>query len=132
MTQYKHEVDAIFATIGLYDQGHATLNLAMLEQAFHPKASIVGYHNDELMFAQRAEYLDILKEDPEPPSDEVASDLKVRDIKIVGDTAVATVQSTMVGTKFTSHLSMLRTSNGWQIVNGLFHANNPAEERKMP
>lgn len=118
-----HDINAILEVIKLYDEGHAGPDFAKLRQAFHPKASVVGHYQGELMFSQREDYIEILKTDPPPDPNSVQPELKLRSLDIVGDTAVATVESTMVETKFTSHLSLIRDGARWQIVNGLFHAN---------
>ena len=126
MLNTRRDIDAVLEVIGLYDRGHATGDMGMLERAFHPRANVVGYFEGELMFASRDEYLELLKNDPEPETDRAGPEIEVRSLAIVGDTAVATVASTMVGTQFTSHLSLLRQADTWQIVNGLFHA-EPSE-----
>jgi hypothetical protein len=59
---------------------------------------------------------------PEPELDAEGPELEVRSLDIVADRAVATVESTLVGTQFTSHLSLIRHRGDWQIVNGLFHS----------
>ena len=125
MQATKQQIEDILQTIRLYEQGHAANDFEMLEQAFHPKACVVGHYDGEMMFAQRDEYLEILRDDPEPDPKGDQPELKVRSMDVVGDTAVVTVESIMVGTKFTSHLSLIQNGARWQIVNGLFYASPP-------
>ncbi len=118
-----HEINAILEVIKLYDEGHSGPDFAKLRQAFHPKACVVGHYGGALMFSRRDDYLEILKNDPPPDPNTVQPELILRSLDIVGDTAVATVESTMGEAKFISHLSLIRNGARWQIANGLFHAN---------
>lgn len=55
-----NELDLILKTVELYQDGHYHLDLEKLKQAFHPNAHIVGYFEEELVFASRDQYLEML------------------------------------------------------------------------
>ena len=116
------ELNRILETLALYQQGHSELDKQKLEQAFHKKANIVGYTKEELRFANRDEYIKILLgRDPvnkfvEPPYTNLLS------LDKTDTTIVVKVESRIAGVRYTSFLSMLKCDERWQIVNGLFHA----------
>lgn len=124
MKMTRNDINEVLATIELYETGHATRDIRMLEDAFHPLALVVGYGKNGLMFAVRSEYLESMKGKPGLHPNAARPELKIRSFEIIAETANVTVENVIGGAQYVSHLSMIRIDGNWKIVSGLFHKYN--------
>ncbi len=128
MESTRNEFELILQTIELYQYGHHHLDLAKLQQAFHPKAHIVGYYEDELIIANRDQYLEMLVTEKSSAELGEPSSIQLLSLDKTDTTVVVKIKSLMSGTQFISHLSMLKVDDRWQIINGLFNSQKEHNE----
>ena len=127
MQSTNEQLISILATVELYRDGHYYLDEERLQKAFHPRANIIGYvGGGELMFVNRDEYLSRLSGNKSSAEMGELPDTRVVSVDITDTTAVVKVENLLSGTRYISQLSMIKTKNHWQIVNGLFHAKSQA------
>ena len=120
------EIESILNTVQLYQDGHYYLDIQKLKQAFHPKANIVGYYKGEQTFDSRDQYIEILTSEKSSYEIGEPSYIKLLSLDKTDTTVVVKIKSLISGIQYFSQLSMLKVEDKWQIINGLFHA----EEQK--
>ncbi|MBT4889587.1 MAG: hypothetical protein HON65_08550 [Rhodospirillales bacterium] len=115
------DLGEILEVLSLYHDAHYYLDLNKLERAFHVEAQIVGHYHDEAFIAKRSEYKAILSSETSSASRNEPTYTRLLSLDRTETTALAKIESLMAGETFTSMLSIWKTKNGWQIINGLFH-----------
>ncbi len=115
------EYKSILKVIELYKDGHHHSDLKKLKQAFHPNARIAGYYENELVFEDRDQYLEMLAQEKSSAELGEPSDIKILSLDKTDTTVIVKIKSQMAGSEFISYLSMLKIDDTWQIINGLFH-----------
>jgi len=116
-----NELDLILNTVELYKDGHYYLDIKKLKQAFHPNAHIVGYYEEEPVFANRDQYLEALATEESSADSGESSYTKLVSLDKTDTTVVVKIESLMSGIRYISFLSMLKIDDNWQIITGLFH-----------
>ncbi|MEN8243568.1 MAG: nuclear transport factor 2 family protein [Thermodesulfobacteriota bacterium] len=117
-----NELKSILNTVELYQDGHYHLDIQKLKQAFHPNAHIVGYYEGEQIFDGRDQYIEMLTAEKSSAELGEPSYTKLLSLDKTDTTVVVKIESLMSGTRFASQLSMLKVGDNWQIIAGLFHA----------
>jgi hypothetical protein len=116
------ELESILNTVQLYQEGHYHLDIQKLKQAFHPKAHVVGYYEGEQTFDSRDQYIELISSETSSAELGEPSYTKILSLDKTDTTVVVKVESLMSGTRYISQLSMLKVGDNWQIITGLFHA----------
>jgi hypothetical protein len=119
MTDKSDDTAAILAVAQLYYDGMHGADEAKLRKAFHPKASVIGNFEGEVTWMS----LDDFVEECRSVHDRVgAYACRLESLDTVGDTAVARFGGSFIDIWFSDYLSMLKTKDGWSIVNKVFYA----------
>ncbi len=84
------EVDAVIALAEDYFNAMMDGDEEELRRIFHPKASIIGNENSELVFMSLDEFIAIT---PEARTGDQPFDYRIDGVAMVGDTAVVTVSN---------------------------------------
>lgn len=125
MVQAAMDNDAIIATAMDYFEGWFDGNAGRVERALHPDMDKRGVHveatgaqlSDSRSAQQMVGWARAGKGQAERPADLA---IKVRVDDVYGQIATATVYSAV----YTEYLQLMRTAEGWRIVNTLFMRRN--------
>ena len=117
------EIAAVTEVARAYYDGMIRGDEALLSQAFHPRACIVGNEDGELYWTDVAEFIVECKEfaDQQGPGD-----WRLDRLFFEGDTALVTLGGDYAGVWYSDDLSMLKIDGEWRIVHKTFYAHPAA------
>lgn len=119
------EAAGVRAALDHYIAGHATGNGAEHRQAFHDEAKLFWMRDGKFMQRTDDEY--IAGSPGKPADDEAQRKRTVEILDITGDVAVAKVVLDYPAVTFTDYMSLVKTEQGWKIVNKIFNAKPKAK-----
>ncbi|WP_338222710.1 nuclear transport factor 2 family protein [Algoriphagus confluentis] len=113
-SQLEEEKKAIAATVQLYFEGMIERDAGKLEEAFLPDARLIGYRGDQLFVTPFEDWkAGTAKGSPRNPND-FKNELK--NIKIVGEMALAETELFWPGIYYYDYLTLLKIEGKWKIV----------------
>ncbi len=102
---------------GLYDG-----DLDKFGRIFHPNAHLYATDGEALTDLTRADYFDMIDKREAPRAQGLKRYDRIVSIHKSGpDTALATVNCAIPPRYFTDYLTLISTSDGWQIISKTFH-----------
>lgn len=119
------EAPGVRAALDHYIAGHATGSGAEFRQAFHDDAKLFWMRDGKFM--QRTDDEFVAGASGKPADDEALRKRSVEILDITGDVAVAKVVLDYPTVTFVDYMSMVKTENGWKIVNKTFNAQPKAK-----
>ena len=114
------EAAGVRAALDHYIAGHVTGSGDEFRQAFQDDAKLFWMRDGKLM--QRSDDDFIAGAPGKPADDEAQRKRSVQILDITGDVAVAKVVLDYPTVTFTDYMSLVKTENGWKIVNKTFNA----------
>ena len=112
------DITAVVEVVHLYHEGMVSGDKAMLNRAFHPRASIVGNEGGELYWATVEEFA----AECEAAAGEAGErGWQIDGLSFEGDTALVRLGNRFAGVWYSDDLSMVRTDGDWRIVHKTFH-----------
>ena len=121
MAQDKKDFEEIQNTVQLYFDGMYHSDTGLLKQAFHSAAFLMGYYEGNFAHIPLETWLDIIGKTPAPSKNGEVYDMRIVSIDITETVAVVKVADLYLGLRFTDYLSLVKTGDGWTIVNKVFH-----------
>lgn len=118
LAQANPEEAAVRATLEHYLAGHATGRPEEFRQAFHDESKLFWMRDGKLMQRTDDEY--IAGASGKPAEDEALRRRRIESIDITGTAAVAKVVLDYPGAVLTDYMSLLKTPDGWKIINKIF------------
>lgn len=112
---------AVRAVLEHYLAGHATGQSSHFEQAFHEVADLYWMVGDTLRTRTSEAY--IAGASGRPAEDEDRRSRRIAWIDVAGTAAVARIELDYPGVFFVDYMSLLKTAEGWRIVNKTFDVN---------
>jgi len=115
LTERTNEADiaAVTEVVRAYYDGMTTGDEVKLTQAFHPRASVVGNLQGQLVWQTFEEFVAECKG---AAGDAGASEWRIDGVSFQGDTALVRLGDQFAGDWYTNDLSMLRIDGAWRIV----------------
>jgi hypothetical protein len=113
------EEPAIREALQFYLDGHATGDPEIMAQAFHPSARLQFIRNGEVGIRPLEEYLGGMSS--EPAADESERERRIVSIEYEGTVATAKIELDYPRVFFTDYMQLLKTADGWKIVNKIYH-----------
>ncbi len=121
-TQTTTDEAGIQAAIQKYIDGSAASDVEILEQAFHPAASMVGYMGPDLLNGGPEPYYEFLKQNPASPASQASYNTELRNLESNGTIARATLnENGFFGMNFITHFTLIKANDQWAISNKTFH-----------
>jgi len=114
------EEAAVRAALDHYLAGHATGDPAEFRQAFHDESKLFWIRDGKLMQRTDDEY--IAGATGKPAADEALRKRWIESVDVTGTAATAKVVLDYPTVVFTDYMSLLKTPEGWKIVNKTFDA----------
>jgi len=114
------EETAVRAALDHYLAGHATGDPAEFRQAFHDESKLFWIRDGKLMQRTDDEY--IAGATGKPAADEALRKRWIESVDVTGTAATAKVVLDYPTVVFTDYMSLLKTPEGWKIVNKTFDA----------
>jgi hypothetical protein len=114
----RSDEDDIRAVVAEYVEGMVGADPERMRQAFHPRACVIGNFQGEMEWSTLEDFIAAVNDEgasSAPPQWKVCS------IDVEGDAASAKLEDTFAGMRFVDYLSLLKTPDGWRIVNKLYH-----------
>ena len=112
------KVAAVTEVARLYYEGMMSADEAMLNRAFHPRASIVGNEGGELYWATLEEFA----AECEAAAGQAGERAwQIDGLSFEGDTALVRLSNRYAGVWYSDDLSMVRTEGDWRIVHKTFY-----------
>jgi hypothetical protein len=108
----------IRAVVAEYVDGIVGADPERMRRAFHPKACVIGNFQGEMEWSPLEEFIAAVVAEgasSSPPQ------WKLHSIDVEGDAGSAKLEDTFAGMRFVDYLSLLKTPDGWRIVNKLYH-----------
>lgn len=122
------DLAAITAVIDDYFAGVHHGDVARLERAFHPDATLVGEVRGAPYRKSRAEYLAIVRDRPAPARLGAPYRMRVLGVDVWEGAAVARLLTPIGGVEYVDFMALQRRDGAWRIVHKLFaHAEAPGE-----
>lgn len=121
MGENKQDIEEIQNTVGLYFDGMYHSDAGLLKQAFHPAAFLMGYYEGNFAHIPLETWLEMIGNTPAPAKSGEVYDMHIVSIDITDTVAVVKVADLYLGLRFTDYLSLVKTGDGWVIVNKVFH-----------
>ncbi len=112
------DIREVRETIGHYFAGHETGDGSHFTQAFHEDAKLFWIRDGELNQRTSTEFAAGAR--GEPADDEDQRKRRIVNIDISGNAAVVKVELDYPGVLIHDYMSMLKTEDGWKIVNKTF------------
>ncbi len=113
------EIAAVIDVVRAYCDGMNTGDAALLTDAFHPRASIVGHLGSELYWKTVEGFI---ADSQESAPRQGPANWRVERLAFTGDTALVTVGDEFDGAWFSDDLSLLKVDGRWRIVHKTFYA----------
>ena len=113
------DIAAVTETVRAYYDGSMEGDEAKLNQAFHPRACIVGNEHGELVWATLDQYVAECKQ---MVAEAGSHEWQIDGLSFEGDTALVRVGSQYAGVWYSDDLSMLRIDDAWRIVHKTYYA----------
>lgn len=111
---HSEEEKAIVATIQLYFDGMMERDASKLEEAFLPDARLIGYRGDQLFVTPFPEWAaGTAKGSPRDPK---LFRNELKEIRIMGEMALAETELFWPGIYYYDYLTLLRVEGKWKIV----------------
>jgi len=112
------KVAAVTELARLYYEGMMSADEAMLNRAFHPRASIVGNEGGELYWATVEQFA----AECEAAAGQAGERAwQIDGLSFEGDTALLRLGNRYAGVWYSDDLSMLRADGDWRIVHKTFY-----------
>lgn len=108
------------AALGHYLAGHATGDPAEFRAAMHDDFKMFLMRDGKVVQRTDDEYIAGATGKPAP--DEAQRKRSIEFVTVTGDIAVAKIILDYPGVLLTDYMSLLKTEQGWKIVNKLVHA----------
>ena len=119
----EESLKAIEDCVGLYFDGLYRSDRALLEKAFHPNASVIGYSSDGKLNLMALEtFLGFVDTVPSPQDAGSEYDMEILSVDATPTTASVKVRDLYLGRDFIDHLHLAREGETWRIVSKLFHS----------
>lgn len=109
-----------------YLAGHATGDPKEFRQSFHDEARLQWIREGQ--YAQRSDDEYVAGASGKPPSDEAQRKRSIESIDITGTAASAKIVLDYPTVVFTDYMHLLKTADGWKIVNKTFYAQPKAKQ----
>jgi hypothetical protein len=113
----RHEIEQVIAR---YHDGIHRGDVAELEKVFHPEATLFGEVKGAPYLKSRADYLAIVRDRVPPAATGHAPRGKLLSLDVRGGIAMAVVFTPVGDIEYVDFLSLIRTSDGWQIAAKVF------------
>jgi hypothetical protein len=115
---YVTEYDAIVRTVQHYIDGAKSGRSADMKPAFHPDATIFGYHGPHLVAGPIQLLFDFVDQS-EPAA---GLEARITSVEIVGSVATVRLDSdNWSGHRFTDMFALLNLDGSWLIMSKVFH-----------
>ena len=114
------EEAGVRAALEHYLAGHATGDPKQFRQAFHDEGRLQSIRDGQ--YAQRSDEDYIAGASGKPPADEAQRKRSIESIDITGTAASAKIVLDYPSVVFTDYMHLLKTADGWKIVNKTFYA----------
>ena len=115
-------VAEITAVLKNYLDGLHEGDLEKFERVFHPAAHLYSTDGEALADLPREAYFEMIRGRASPREQNLARYDRIVSIHKAGpNTALAIVNCAIPPRYFTDYLTLLRTTDGWQIVSKAFH-----------
>lgn len=101
--------------LGMYEG-----DVERLRRIFHPQCWVYGERRGETREFPLAGFLEYVETAPVPKAEGEPFDMGIISIDRSGTTAVVKVEDRYQGGHFTDYLTLLKTAEGWRIVNKTF------------
>jgi hypothetical protein len=112
------KVAAVTEVARLYYEGMMSADEAMLNRAFHPRASIVGNEGGEFCWATLEEFAAECAASAGKAGDRA---WQINGLSFAGDTALVRLGNQFAGVWYSDDLSMVRIDGAWRIVHKTFY-----------
>ncbi len=120
LAQTHPEEAAVRATLEHYLAGHATGDPKEFRQAFHDEARLQWIREGQ--YATRSDDEYIAGAGGKPAADEALRKRWIESVDITGSAASAKIVLDYPSVVFTDYMQLLKTPDGWKIVNKTFDA----------
>jgi hypothetical protein len=117
------DLSAVIETVRAYYDGTMAGDAAMLADAFHPRACIVGTWEGALDWVTLDEYTQECKEGVSTAG---RYDWRIESLLVAGDTALVTLRAQCGGVLYSDQLSMVMVEGSWRIVHKTYYAHPSA------
>jgi hypothetical protein len=117
--------DGIHATVTDYLEGMIRADLLRLRRSFHPAAQIVGHMAGRFTTETVEQFIAAVAEAGGLP-ERVPLPAEILMIDIAGDAALAKVENSFAGLRYTDYLCLLRIADRWLIVHKTYQEWGPA------
>lgn len=118
LAQANPEEAAIRVTLEHYLAGHATGDPGEFRQAFHDESRLQWMRDGQ--YVQRSDDEYIAGASGKPAADEAQRKRWIESIDITGSAASAKIVLDYPGAVLTDYMQLLKTPEGWKIVNKIF------------
>lgn len=123
MSTRSPELEAIGAVIDLYIDGVRHGNVELLQQAFHPQASMFGWKGADLFVTPIQGLFDYVAAMPAPANSGEPTKFLITSIQVTGNAAtVELVMDAYHTHDFKDYFQLLKVGDRWRIVSKLFQA----------
>lgn len=121
MNMDRTDLELIQQTVQYYFDGLYHSDIEKLNKAFHPNAQIIGNFQGTLMFNSLEQFLEFVKATPAPSESGEDYEMRIVFIDMTGTEAVAKVEDSYLGFRFTDYLSLVNIEGAWVIINKTFY-----------
>ncbi|MFJ9900668.1 nuclear transport factor 2 family protein [Streptomyces sp. NPDC091280] len=120
-TETNVDIEAVRAVIELYVTGVSASDAEVVASAFRPDARMWGYLGDQLVVAPITEFLNVVRETPDPGSWKDSYSHRIRSIDVTGNAAAGVLEETgYIGADFTNYFTLVRENGTWAIASKTF------------
>ena len=120
LAQTNSEEAGVRAALEHYLAGHATGDPKEFRQSFHDEARLQWIREGQ--YATRSDDEYVAGASGKPPADEAQRKRSIESIDITGTAASAKIVLDYPTVIFTDYMHLLKTADGWKIVNKTFYA----------
>ena len=115
----QNEIEAITKTVNLYFEGMMQRDRALLEEAFHPEARLIGYRGEKFTVTPFETWATgTASGSPRDPSDYKNS---IKAIRVEGYIAMVETELLWPGVFYYDFLTMIKVDGKWKIVHKTWH-----------
>ncbi len=116
VTGYQTDYEAIIDVLNDYFDGLYEGNVSKLRDIFHDDAMLQGNGYRKT----RDEWLEAVADRPVPRDEGMAFNFNIQSLELIGDQAMAKVDTPLLTAHFIDLLGLLKEDDQWRIVNKMF------------
>jgi Putative lumazine-binding len=117
------EFAAITKTLNYYIEGGTNRDSATFAKAFFPNGQMMFVRNDSVQIISLKDFVAGTK-----PGEKLKRNCRITNIQIFGNAATARLELIYETHTFVDFMNLLKTKEGWKIVNKIFYREEKAKE----